>query len=210
MNNLIVKPITGKHRILTAKVDYTSFDKLILLLKSANINLDKLETISNLKRKTEWLTVRALLINHLKQNVDIIYDNENKPHLYNYPLAISISHSHERVAISLNNNDNNGIDIQLITDKIFRIKNKFLSTKELDNINNNDIKTLTAYWSLKEALFKVYGKNDIYLKDNIEILNYNPTNQSAIGLIKIKNYQKQLNLKVEFINNYTLAYIVNS
>jgi 4'-phosphopantetheinyl transferase len=40
---------------------------------------------------------------------------------------ISISHSHDKLAIIVNEKEATGIDIELIRDKVLKIKHKFLS-----------------------------------------------------------------------------------
>lgn len=210
MKDLILNTITKDHVILLDKVDYNAEAKLFSTLQRNRIDLNRLDKISNQKRRIEWMTVRNNLISYFKESIDIKYDSENKPHLSKTDYHISLSHSEQRIAISLQKNSDNGIDIQHITPKIERIRHKFLNDREAENIPLNDIETLTYYWSIKEALFKVYGKNDIFLKENIAVSNFDIDSRTAIGTITAKNYYKKLKLNFDLIEDYTLAYIVNS
>ena len=207
---MILKSITRNHHVLIAKVNYNHFDKLFSLLEKNKIELSPLGRIKNIKRKIEWLTVRSTLIEFFGKPIEIVYDQEHKPHLSDNSTNISISHSHEMIALSLNNDINNGIDIQHLSNKIIRIKEKFLSPQELEKIDPGDVKTLTLYWSIKEALFKVYGKNDIFLKENIEVVTFCKKTMTAVGRIKTDNYFNELRLNLEIIDDYSLAYTVNS
>lgn len=209
MKDFVTKSIASDHHLLLCKVDYNSENDLFSLLQKNRINLSRLNSIKNNKRRTEWMTVRALLIEYFKEAIDIVYDSQNKPHLNKSDYHISISHSQERIAISLNKHKDNGIDLQYITPKIERIRHKFLKLHESDQIKELDYETLTYYWSIKEALFKVYGKNDIFLKENIEVIEFNQKPKTAIGVITASNYQKQLNMKCDLIGDYALAYTVN-
>ena len=210
MKDLIIKTLSNEHKILLCKVDYNVEKELFSILEKNNINLSSLSQIRNKKRSIEWMTVRVAIIEFFEEAVDIKYNKERKPSLTKSGYHISISHSHERIAISLNKSLLNGIDIQHISPKVDRIKNKFLIKSELENIKENDYINLTYYWSIKEALFKVYGKNDIYLKNHIQVVQFDSTKREACGTISAPNYYKKLNLKFELIDDYTLAYIVNS
>lgn len=210
MKDFVTKSITADHYLLLCKVDYNSESNLFSLLEENKINLSRLDSIKNNKRRTEWMTVRAALIKYFKEPIDIIYDSQNKPHLNKSDYHVSISHSQERIAVSLNKHKDNGIDLQHITPKIERIRHKFLKLHESDQIKESDYENLTYYWSIKEALFKVYGKNDIFLKENIEVINFNQELKTAVGVITANNYRKQLNMKCDLIDDYTLAYTLNS
>ena len=91
----------------------------------------------------------------LTEFCDIEYDNQRKPHLLNCTQHLSISHSHHKVAISIDEKAITGIDIQIISPKIIRIKEKFLNPLEISIITDFSAKNLSLYWSVKEALFKV-------------------------------------------------------
>ncbi len=209
MKDLILNKIAKNHYIIYCKVDYNKETELFSLLQKNASDLTKLDKIKNNKRRLEWMTIRGLLIQHFKMPIDIVYDSQNKPHLNKTNFQISISHSKEMVAISLLENHDNGIDIQHIDPKIERIRNKYLKPQEADLIEENDYETSTIYWSIKEALFKVYGKNDIFLKENIEVIKFNRTEMSAVGAIKNGEFYKKLDLSISLVNDYVLAYTVN-
>ena len=98
-----------------------------------------------------FLAVRKLL-NIENPDININYDKNGKPYLNNNK-GISISHSNELVGIGLSNEIDFGIDIQIKTDKIFNIQNKFLSKNELLQVESiNDLESLTKIWSAKESI----------------------------------------------------------
>ena len=104
-----------------------------------------------------FLAVRKLL-NIENPDININYDKNGKPYLNNNK-GISISHSNEFVGIGLSNEIDFGIDIQIKTDKIFNIQNKFLSKNELLQVESiNDLESLTKIWSAKESIYKLLGK----------------------------------------------------
>jgi hypothetical protein len=50
----------------------------------------------------------------------------------------------------------------------------------------------------------------LYLKDNISVSNFNLKRRTAKGAITTEGYYNELELNFELIDDYTLAYIVNS
>jgi len=99
-------------------------------------------------RKLHWLSTQ-LLLRHLlksKKMVEINYDENGKPHLVNSSYKISISHSNKFVAIQLSKTYS-GIDIQQIVQKIERIAEKFMNSKELNSLN-----------ILPQSRHKLYGR----------------------------------------------------
>lgn len=202
--------ISPKQNIYYVDVKYDREAFLLDDLSAKGINLLPLETITNLKRRTEWLTIREIVSHVMPNGEDILYDNQKKPHFKNSTAHVSISHSNERVAIYIHQDKNVGIDLQFISEKIFRIKDKFLNNKELTQ-TNFEIKELTAYWSIKEALFKIYGKNDAYLKTNFHVkdLDFNGESGTAKGIISVNDFYEEHYLEFRKIDNYMMAYNLN-
>lgn len=211
MINFTLLDVSPLHKVAYAKINYNQEDELFSLLKKKNIKLDGLASFTNNKRKVEWMTIRYLLLEIHDKVDDIVYDDHGKPHFVNSSSHLSISHSQEMVAVAINKKEICGIDIQLISDKIIRIKKKFLNDLELSKAQN-DPTVLTMYWSCKEALFKVYGKKDAFLKDNMFVpeLKFDRTKGTAKGQINTLNHQSSHNICLLKLDNYMLAYVVNS
>lgn len=202
--------ITSSHTIHTSAVEYDRSDEMFQYLKNLNLNLNHLQNIKNNKRRAEWLFIREIMSKNMPHGEDIIYNEHRKPRFKNSTHFLSISHSNERVAISINENQETGIDLQYITDKILRIKSKFLNEKEQLRVDNDPLR-LTCYWSIKEALFKIYGKKDAYLKDNFEIIDFQFGNNvgTATGLTRIGNFSAKHKIELRKLDNYIIAYNVN-
>lgn len=196
-------------KIAYSEVDYDHSNDILILLKKQGINLDGLDEIRQESRKTEWMFIRKIL-NEIHHKAEIIYDDHGKPHFKNSDQHVSISHSNKMVAISIHNQLPTGIDIQHITDKVVRIKSKFLSNFELNKVSSDPVE-LCYYWSCKEALFKVYGKKDAFLKENfkIESMHWDSHGGSATGLIHTDLIKQEHTLKMIRIGNYVMAYVVN-
>lgn len=198
-------------KVAYAEVNYKTKQDLFDFLQKHKVDLKEIKYSKNERRQIEWMTIRGMLIELLPEFCDIYYDEHRKPHLKDCPQYLSISHSHHKVAVSIDEKNITGVDLQHITDKVINIREKFLNEIEQKRKNTQTAEELTLYWSVKEALFKIYGKKDIFLKDNIQVneLHFNGSEGTAIGSIKAYNYFSEHFLELKLIDGYVLAYVVN-
>lgn len=95
-----------------------------------------------------------------------------KPVLKNGEFHFSISHCRNYAAAIVSSTQIVGIDVELVTPRILRLKNKFISNGEekiISKINvSNEIK-YTIFWSVKEAMFKWYGLGNVDFKKDLQI-----------------------------------------
>ncbi len=163
------------------------------------------------QRKLHWLSTQILLRHLLnsKKKVEINYDQHGKPHLANSSYKISISHSNKFVAIQLSKTYA-GIDIQQIAQKIERIAAKFMNSKELNSLReNNHIEQLYVYWGAKETLYKIYGKRALHFKENLLIEPFEYKGKGVInGCISIGKMKETYSLYYEKIEDYMLVYVL--
>ena len=155
--------------------------------------------------KEYFLAVRKLLENE-DPELTIHYDLKGRP-LLNKQKGISISHSNEIVAIGISSEIDFGIDIQYKTDKIFKIKNKFLSKNERKILGKtDDIQFLIKLWSAKESIFKALNKQNVSFSRNIYVENINNNENRGIGKYMSGNINIKFNLYFFYLNNYILCY----
>ncbi|PJB13998.1 MAG: hypothetical protein CO118_10890 [Flavobacteriales bacterium CG_4_9_14_3_um_filter_32_8] len=177
-------------------------EELIESLENKGFDTTNLLETKNQQRLKQWLATRLLLIEFF-ENVTIIYDDFGKPHLDNN-WFISISHSNEFVAISLNKEKSCGIDIEKISNKVERIKHKFLNPSDLKTVTS--LSDLTIYWAAKEALYKYYGQKEVLFIEHLFIENFSKNSNSFKGKIKMSNFKLELNMSWEKIDEYILVY----
>jgi phosphopantetheinyl transferase len=128
--------------------------------------------VSHPHKKLQHLAGRYLL-RHLFPDFPlslILIADTRKPYLENEAYHFSISHCGEYAAAMVSKTKRVGIDIEMATDKVYRIKHKFLTIEELSTINHQlttEIKQLTLLWSCKEAVFKWYGLGEVDFKTHI-------------------------------------------
>ncbi len=162
-------------------------------------------------RKKHWLTYRILLKELIdsKSELKILYNEFGKPYLKNSNYKISVSHSVEFAAVIVSRKVPVGIDIEKISQRIERIKSKFLSENELKDINENfRLEKLYIYWCAKEALYKLYGKRDLNFITNIKIAPFNFEQKGHInGELSGDSYSKKYKLFYEQVNDYMLVYV---
>lgn len=183
------------------------------LMEEINLSKKDLKELDEIKiqsKKLQWLCVRMLLKNMLGYQPQIIYTNKGKPFLGNSQLKISVSHSDKFVALIINKKEETGIDIEKISNKPFRIKNKFLSSNELLDITDLDtLEKLHVYWGAKESLYKVYGEKEIIFKEDLFISPFKYFNNGEItGSIKKNNLQRSYLLKYKKIQDYLLVFVI--
>jgi phosphopantetheinyl transferase len=163
------------------------------------------ELISNENRKKEWLTTRILLTEILQQKIEICHTEYGKPFLLNHNSNISISHSKNFIAIVTSSNYNIGVDIEFISNRVSKVKSKFLTPNELKWCNN--LNQQTACWSAKESIFKIYEKELDFFDINIDKFEINKYGGSIKAFV-LKN-NKHFNLRYMFIENDILIYVID-
>ena len=168
-----------------------------------------LKTRKHKNSKEYFLAVRKLLENE-DPELTIDYDLKGKPFLNNQK-GISISHSNEMVAIGISNETHFGIDIQHKTDKIFKIKSKFLSKNESNFLGKtDDIVLLTKLWSAKESIFKALGKEGVSFSNDLEINTINNKDLFRSGYYKKDNIKIKFDLDFICIDEYIICHAKKS
>ena len=162
-----------------------------------SINDDNYKLFKSLKRQKEYLCTR-LLLKEIDRNLSITYNKWGAPTI-NTNKNISISHSKNIIAIIISKK-NVALDIEMISKKPLKIKDKFLSNH--DNISHS-IEETTLAWSAKETIFKLHQKGDIDYKSDIQIkeINY------AENQITVHFNDNNIVLNYKKLNNHFLVYV---
>jgi phosphopantetheinyl transferase len=169
------------------------------------------QTLS-LARQKQWLGSRVLLRTLLQteQPIELNIDEHRKPFLNNFPFEISISHANHMAAVIIYEGKKVGIDIEKISERILKIKNKFLSTEELKFISStNELEQLHVCWGAKESLFKLYGKGSLPFIEGIKInaFEYSKTGQVAAS-IAIPAYHANFNVQYLKYEDFMLTWVM--
>ena len=172
----------------------------------------RLQQMSKGKRSLHWLATRVLL-RYLLQTDQYIHcpsDANGKPYLPDYPYQISLTHSFDFAGVMLSTKGACGIDLELIKEKVVRIREKFLKPEELQFIRKEDeVAQMYACWCAKEAVYKLQGNRGVsFLHDmTIHPFTYRAQGVMTVDLFKA---QKKFSFQVyyEKFQDYMLGYVV--
>ena len=187
--------------------------ELLALLGNDNALADGYQGINHEWRKRQWLASRVLLSTiMLGCPVSIRYDSYNKPYIPGSEIKISISHSYDLVAVIADRSKETGIDIEFIKPKIERIADKFMSSREIRALDvRYPIESLYVHWCAKEALYKLYGKKEIFFKKNLRVEPFSYEGKGMItGSIISGSFNETYRLHYEKTGEHMLVYVLNT
>ena len=137
-----------------------------------------------------------------------------KPFLPTTQYQFSISHCADFAAAIVSTNQAVGIDIEMITERVHKIKHKYLHVTEQAFVNDypNEKQTalLTVLWSAKEAIFKWWGRGDIDFSEAMQIQPFE-LKESGIMHAKFKKdtFQTALELNYKIMDQMSLVWVVS-
>ena len=209
---VILNKIIDEHTKLAVwKIEETE-EELFRGLQLKAHELDFIASLNNGKRLLHWLSTRLLLRTMLQTNdyIDSRMDDQGKPYLVNGDYQISFSHSFDYASVMISKDKQVGVDIELIKDKIQKIKNKFLKPEELSGLPEQD-NTLALYicWCAKEAIYKWYGKKGLEFKRHIDIYPFVPQDAGVVRARAVLP-EGEVMLEVEYFKveaDYMLGYV---
>jgi len=134
------------------------------------------------------------LLTHIEEGFPVsliqIADSR-KPFLENGAFHFSISHCGNYAAAIVSKSFRVGIDIEAISPKANKLRDKFLTTNEQillwDEMKNENL-AATCGWSIKEALFKWYALGGVDFKADLDIfsLDYSPASLQYRGEANVR------------------------
>lgn len=130
-----------------------------------------------------------------------------KPFLSDEAYHFSISHCGSYAAAIISRNHRVGIDIEIPSEKIIKIQDKFISNEERIAINPVTMNDLTQIWCAKEAVFKWYGNGEVNFKNHIRLLSYAP-HQNMFRCLFTKN-NMPLTIQVMHFSGLCLSYLLS-
>jgi len=139
----------------------------------------------------------------------ILIADTKKPFLANEPFHFSISHCGDYAAAIVSKTHRVGVDVELLNTKIEQIQHKFTSDEELEKIQHStfNIQHLTLCWSVKESVFKWWGRGEVDFKRDIVLQSATGTMEQGIVHGIFKNEFK-LDIHYLFFNNNFLTWVL--
>ncbi len=135
-----------------------------------------------------------------------------KPFLPNEEYHFSISHCSTYASAIASRDCRVGVDIELTTPRLEKIKPKFLHADELRFVNlqlpAQQLKLLSILWSAKEAMYKWYGAGSVDFSEMMRTFPFQLTHEGNIDAAFIKNdLQQKLLLHYKLIEELTLVWV---
>ena len=128
---------------------------------------EKLSNLKNEKRRLEFCAIRFIR-NQKNIPFSIAYSPIGAPYLAGSPMHVGISHSNDLVGLALAP-FKIGLDIELISDRILTIKNRFTTSQEVALFSYTEAMNFTIIWTIKEVLYKLAGRLEINLISELMI-----------------------------------------
>ena len=175
-----------------------SSDELLKLLENKQPYYSFVTDTMTEARKREWLASRALVKRLLGFEPDISYTDAGAPFLEGLSKRISISHTKGFAAVILSDNPAAGIDIEYMSDRVKKIRTRFMSASEDSQIDAHyETEHLLVYWSAKETLFKMIGQSDVDFKEHLQIHPFRYSNE-GVFLATERRTKKNESFKIHF------------
>ena len=186
------------------------YNTLMSLVKLNDEDHERLNSFRNHHRKLEWLSVRALASNLLKNQVRIVYDENRKPLLEDNSYQISISHSNSLTSILVSKTKKVGIDLEYMSHRISSIAFKFINEREYITKDPERIRYhLYVHWCAKEAMYKICDKQDINFRKNLTIKPFHLNERGEMeGIVSNMFGRETFNLRYFKLDNYAVAWCI--
>jgi phosphopantetheinyl transferase len=180
-------------------------------------------TITHPHKRLQHLAGRYLL-KYLFPDFPIVLiriADTRKPFLEDEAYHFSISHCSDYAAVIVSTENRVGVDIEVVSEKVERIRHKFVSDIEHSSlynessVNGTDLSSVnhhlsTLIWSCKEAVFKWYGKGEVEFKKHINIQSVIPDENDSfqVPVLFKKNEDLYLDLHSRYLDGVCLSYVV--
>jgi len=143
---------------------------------------------------------------------EILIADTRKPYLPDEQYHFSISHCGDYAAAIVSSSERVGIDIEMITERVVRIKQKFLHPDELAFVNNypddQQVRLLTLLWSVKEAMFKWWGRGEVDFSDVLRFAPFSFDHKGIIPAVFRKDpFETALSVHYKMYDTISLAWI---
>lgn len=125
----------------------------------------------NDKRRREHLAWRRVVRNELGRDVVIDYNEVGAPIVDTPNTYISVAHGGDSVAVAIAD-EPVGVDIEALDRNYERIMSRYMSPAE-EALSKME-EWPAVVWTAKEAIYKLYGKREVDLTQDIRIQTFDP------------------------------------
>ena len=170
-------------------------------------------TASHASIQIQQLATRYLLhVLHKDFPYAAIEINEaGKPSIQNSKLQFNLSHTQTLAVAILSDSQSVGVDAEKINSRVLKIQHKFINEVEaanlVDRTEAEQISILTKYWTIKEAVYKWWGKGSVDFANDICI----QSNAHEEEVVKV-NFKKENGITLEVncfqLDEHWITYVV--
>jgi phosphopantetheinyl transferase len=137
-----------------------------------------------------------------------------KPYLPNEQYHFSISHCGDYAAAIVSSDQRVGVDIEIISEKVEKIKNKFLTQNEqlVFSLSSIDLVAIgaglpTLLWSAKESVYKWFGDGGVDFRKHIQLEGLHDHDETIIG--HFAKTRQELIIHYRHLDHLILTWIVS-
>ncbi len=143
-----------------------------------------------------------------------------KPYLPNEEYHFSISHCGDYAAAIVSNDQRVGVDIEIISEKTEKIKNKFLTQNEQlilslttaavagsPGVQPASAQLTTLLWCAKESVYKWFGNGGVDFRKHIQLEGLHETDETIIG--HFAKTKQELIIHYRHLDHLILTWIVS-
>ena len=163
---------------------------------------DACRRFKNDGKRTERMSVRALLVDMNNGTLPVIsYNDEGKPMLSD-GRYISISHTKGFVAVVISEQHPVGVDVEYYSDRVGKVAKRFVREDEW----TEDIDALLVIWSAKETVYKLFSEDNLWFDE----MRTAPFHVQTEGFVEVENLKKGITVRVfyEINEDYVLTYSI--
>ena len=156
------------------------------------------------------------IIRTLAPDIDLnqlVQDEHGRPVHKTALVDLSFSHTRGWSAALLTKQDRCGVDIEAIGNKALLVQSKFLSAEDkqvLQTLSFHSECNHTLAWSIKETVFKWYGRGAVDFKKQIRLLSIDPIgdNQVNAQIEFSRDVPRQLTIHGLVHEEYVLTWLI--
>lgn len=161
--------------------------------------IQNIYSIKSESRVLEILAARVLFKYLLGEEKEIYYNSSGKPFLTDGSYHISVSHTRGYVGVVVNKERFLGLDLEQISEKIFRVRSRLISPYEYID-KDNELIHMLLHWSAKEAMIKFLDVEGIDIRKHLFIDRFIPRQKGCFPASESRtetHYQFDVYYRVE-------------
>ncbi len=157
--------------------------------------------------RLQWLASRFALQQVAKvPEMEVHKDHFGKPHLANDHRFMSLSHC-QGYAAAIAAEVPVGVDVEMVSSRVQRIKDRFLSKTEQGLLGQSDAALMLA-WSAKESVYKLHGEKKLLFKEQMIIEGQDADACVLHMKLVLSSTEQLLRVRYQFINDCVLSWVV--